>query len=167
MSPTAPEGWQPDYDPGLPFAELRTTGLLWLINRQIFHPRGFALAVVADMTTGDVSGWKLLGDGREPWNFADGDEAPALAAAETFLAQQRSAAAPMAPTRQIIEALTNEAVVMDRDRNVYQLAVDTNDGHREWGCLDNLGVSIYTDDEMLSPDLEPLTVLFDPKGPTS
>lgn len=94
MSKTAPETWD-DHgdDAGLPFQNLRTSGLLWLINRQVFHPRGFALAVIADTTTGEVTGWELLGDGIEPWNFADGDESPALAKAEeTFTAQRAKAA---------------------------------------------------------------------------
>jgi hypothetical protein len=38
------------------------SGLLWLINRSVFHPRGYALAVSED-------GWDLLGDGTDPWHF--------------------------------------------------------------------------------------------------
>lgn len=56
------------------FAELRKTGLLWLINTSLLHPRGFAMAVVLN-DQGDVTGWKLLGDGTEPWIFnAECDE---------------------------------------------------------------------------------------------
>lgn len=51
-----------------PFAELRDTGLLWLINRVAFHPRGFALALHAD-DDGTVTGWSLQGDGSEAWSF--------------------------------------------------------------------------------------------------
>lgn len=47
-----------------PFDELRATGLLWLINASVFHPRGYALAIHAD-------GWSLLGDGGEVWQFGD------------------------------------------------------------------------------------------------
>lgn len=54
-----------------PFGELRDSGLLWLINRAVFHPRGFALAVT--MRDGQAVGWSLLGDGSEVWRF-DGDE---------------------------------------------------------------------------------------------
>ena len=64
--------------------DLRETGLLWLINRQVFHPRGFALAV--DSETGEFS---LLGDGVEPWNFEDGTENGYLANVEQLFAEQR------------------------------------------------------------------------------
>lgn len=53
---------------GRPLGELRSSGLLWLINRVVFHPRGFALALHAD-ETGAVTGWSLQGNGTEPWSF--------------------------------------------------------------------------------------------------
>lgn len=49
-------------------ADLSTTGLLWLINRVVFHPRGFALSLVVE-EDGTASRWQLLGDGREIWWF--------------------------------------------------------------------------------------------------
>lgn len=52
-----------------PFSELRDTGLLWLINRVVFHPRGYALAFTLDDMAPE--GWSLLGDGSEPWKFGD------------------------------------------------------------------------------------------------
>jgi len=57
-----------------PLAELRSSGLLWLINRVVFHPQGLALAVVED-DTGTITGWSLVGDGNEPMWFAPEDEA--------------------------------------------------------------------------------------------
>lgn len=56
--------------------DLQADGLLWLINRAVFHPRGYALGY--DTDTGQFS---LLGDGTEPYMFAgDGsDEADNLA----------------------------------------------------------------------------------------
>lgn len=67
-----------------PFAELRPAGLLWLINRVVFHPRGYALAL--QMTDDGVAlGWSLLGDGTEPWQFA-GDETDDMLRAEATLA---------------------------------------------------------------------------------
>lgn len=51
-----------------PIAELRDSGLLWLINRAVFHPRGFALGVALD-ESGAVLGWFVEGDGSEPWRF--------------------------------------------------------------------------------------------------
>lgn len=51
-----------------PLSALRETGLLWLINRTTFHPRGFALALhIAE--DGTTEGWSLQGDGTEPWSF--------------------------------------------------------------------------------------------------
>lgn len=51
------------------FAELRSTGLLWLINSTVFHPRGFALALHFD-DDGNCTGWSMMGDGSEPWRFS-------------------------------------------------------------------------------------------------
>lgn len=48
------------HDPGRPFAELLESGLLWLINTSVFHPRGLALAVSINQETGEASGWSLL-----------------------------------------------------------------------------------------------------------
>jgi hypothetical protein len=51
--------------------ELKDSGLLWLINRVVFHPRGFALALVRDGAgDGGVVGWRLLGDGTEAWSMS-------------------------------------------------------------------------------------------------
>jgi hypothetical protein len=55
------------------FEELRNSGLLWRINASVFHPQGYALALV--MLDGRAVGWQLLGDGSEPWEYAsDSDE---------------------------------------------------------------------------------------------
>ncbi|MGI5223561.1 hypothetical protein [Actinoallomurus sp. CA-142502] len=51
-----------------PFAELTDSGLLWLINRVVFHPRGLALAIHVD-GNGTATAWSLQGDGTEPWSF--------------------------------------------------------------------------------------------------
>lgn len=48
--------------------DLRTHGLLWLINRAVFHPRGYALGFVMDADT--PIGWTISGDGSEPWQYA-------------------------------------------------------------------------------------------------
>lgn len=52
-----------------PFEDLRTEGLLWLINATVFHPRGYALAMHHD-GDGHATGWSLMGDGSVPWQFA-------------------------------------------------------------------------------------------------
>lgn len=55
------------------FDEFREAGLLWLVNRVVFHPRGYALAFHVD--DGAVVGWTLIGDGTEVWAFgADADD---------------------------------------------------------------------------------------------
>lgn len=75
--------------PGLPFDDLREHGLLWLINRCVFHPRGYALALHRD-DDGAATGWSVLGHGTEPWNYdASVPEDRAFAAAEAFLAELR------------------------------------------------------------------------------
>jgi hypothetical protein len=71
-----------------PVADLSTTGLLWLINRTVFHPRGFALGI-----TTDGSMWQLLGDGTEPWSFPQADDHEKFAAAIAFLAEVAGGAA--------------------------------------------------------------------------
>lgn len=53
-----------------PFADLRSTGLLWLINTSVLHPRGYALALHYD-DDGNAVGWSLLGDGTEAYQFDD------------------------------------------------------------------------------------------------
>ena len=55
-----------------PFSEMRSTGLLWLINTSVFHPRGYALGFEAD-EEGNVIGWTILGDGQEVWLFDDSE----------------------------------------------------------------------------------------------
>lgn len=67
----------------------RGTGLLWLINRVVFHPRGFALALDVDAATGDVRGWFLQGDGSECWTFSEESDDRHFLEAEAFLRQQR------------------------------------------------------------------------------
>jgi len=71
-----------------PFSELRDTGLLWLVNTAVFHPRGFALALVFD--GGEAVGWELTGDGTEPWMFdpTDPDLLEKFAAAEQTLTRR-------------------------------------------------------------------------------
>lgn len=66
-----------------PFADLRDAGLLWLINRTVFHPRGWALGL--EMRGGEAVGWTLLGDGVEPWTYGDVDEREMLHQAEQTL----------------------------------------------------------------------------------
>lgn len=69
-----------------PFRELSESGLLWLINRTVFHPQGYALGIRIDSEENAV-GWELLGDGSEPFVYGgDGsDEVEQLQAARETL----------------------------------------------------------------------------------
>lgn len=49
--------------------DLHDDGLLWLVNRCVFHPRGFALGHKPG-----TDEFVLLGDGSEPWHYAVPDE---------------------------------------------------------------------------------------------
>jgi hypothetical protein len=78
--PADPEYPRPQ---GRPFSELSDTGLLWLINRVVFHPRGFALGIThAPNSQGieEATGWSLLGDGSEVWVMGDDVDEDALLA---------------------------------------------------------------------------------------
>lgn len=56
-------------DPGRLFVEFQREGLLWLVNRVVFHPRGYALAFHFSDDMETVTGWSLQGDGTETWDF--------------------------------------------------------------------------------------------------
>lgn len=75
---TAPRRPWEDVSPR-PFSTLRPTGLLWLINTSVFHPRGFALALhYPHLDAAEPDGWVLNGDGCEPWLFSQTPEGDAL-----------------------------------------------------------------------------------------
>lgn len=60
------------------------TGVLWAINRHVFHPRGFALALHID-DDGKATGWSVMGDGTESWTFTPEDDDACFAKFEQFL----------------------------------------------------------------------------------
>lgn len=70
------------------FNELEKSGLLWMINRYIFHPRGFTFGLVPD-ERGNMTGWALLGTGKECYKFMSDMDDMGFLAAETFLAKKR------------------------------------------------------------------------------
>lgn len=75
-----------------PWIDLKSTGLLWLLNASVLHPRGFALGLARDPESGEIVGWKLLGDGSEPWVFegaADGSCDQNFADVEALFASAR------------------------------------------------------------------------------
>lgn len=57
-------------------------GILWMINKSIFHPQGYALALSTD--TGN---FELFGNGDEPWSFAGVAEDAKLQAFRDVLAE--------------------------------------------------------------------------------
>lgn len=65
--------------------EFRTNGLLWLVNTAVFHPRGLAISFVFDDDE-KVIGWRVQGDGTEPWYFEKSEAIDAsFLAAQEFL----------------------------------------------------------------------------------
>lgn len=77
-----------DLPPPRPLRELSDSGLLWLINRVVFHPRGFALQLARRESDGEIIGWRLAGDGREPWRMEGGE--PEFGDAEATLERARA-----------------------------------------------------------------------------
>ena len=72
----------------LPLSGLRDHGLLWLINRVVFHPRGFALGLDVN-DDGEVVGWSMIGNGSEVWSFSGEVDDDQFAKAEAFLSSLR------------------------------------------------------------------------------
>ncbi len=65
--------------------ELSDYGLLWLINRVVFHPRGYALGITQE-EDGEVR-WVMLGDGNEIWTFNPADDDAEFAKVQVFFEQ--------------------------------------------------------------------------------
>lgn len=79
-----------------PLEDLRDSGVLWMINRVVFHPRGLALALHFD-DYGYVRGWSLMGDGAEVWQYSsDIDEDTAFEAFNRTVAAHVAAVADQA-----------------------------------------------------------------------
>lgn len=83
------------------FKEFRSAGLLWLINRVIFHPRGYALAFHID-ASGLLVGWSILGNGKEVYAFSEADDDEGFAATkrlfESLEAEQATPCSSSAPS---------------------------------------------------------------------
>ncbi|MFF6985604.1 hypothetical protein [Streptomyces sp. NPDC010273] len=68
-----------------PLDGLSDSGLLWLINRSVFHPRGLALALNRE-EDGTITGWLLLAAAEgEPFSFPDRDDTTGYQRAEATL----------------------------------------------------------------------------------
>jgi hypothetical protein len=61
LTPTDPESARS-------FTDFFESGMLWAINTTLLHPRGFAMGLTCE-EDGTVTGWKIYGDGSEPWTF--------------------------------------------------------------------------------------------------
>lgn len=97
--------------------DIRTDGILWMLNRTVFHPRGFALGINEDRT-----GLFLTGDGLEPWRYdesMDTIENGLFNAFEAMLERRRENAASMKDDRE-------EAAQL-----VYQQAIERGLSHAE------------------------------------
>ncbi len=79
------------------FEEMRSTGVLWALNRVLFHPRGYALGFTypdsvtkEEIMRHDVepTGWTLYGDGTEVWAYADEEDIEFEAFAKLLLRQR-------------------------------------------------------------------------------
>lgn len=69
-----------------PMSDLLDSGLLWLINRVVFHPRGLALALWREESTGTVTAWRLLtAEDGEPFSFSNRDDENGYRRAEATL----------------------------------------------------------------------------------
>jgi hypothetical protein len=112
--------------PVRPFGELRDSGLLWLINRVVFHPRGFALALV--MRDGDPVGWKLLGDGTEVWRF-EGDEDEEYQRVEATMRAAGLPASTGDPAPPAGDEIDSEAVMVGYPNRVVAYRYVAPDGH--------------------------------------
>lgn len=76
------------------FGALSTSGLLWLINRAVFHPRGLAMAIEYAEGDPEPRGWSLhAAAAGEPFTFdlPAGVENNLYAAAEELIAATKLA----------------------------------------------------------------------------
>ena len=89
----------PAPESGRPFSEMKTRGVLWLLNRVAFHPRGFALCfhypdgVARErIESGEIppTGWSIIGNGKEVFTFGlDPEEDDLFDAVEVLLDEAR------------------------------------------------------------------------------
>lgn len=74
------------HDPDIrELGDLVGSGLLWLINTALLHPRGYAMTLHYE-AQGYCIGWSIQGDGGEPWKFGD-DTQPAFDAIKELLSK--------------------------------------------------------------------------------
>jgi hypothetical protein len=95
-----------------PFRELAAphSGILWAINRYLFHPRGFALAIDVN-ERGEATGWMIQGDGSEPWVFKEEDDDACFTMFEELLAT-------LSKAREVTMSEQEQKVEVDEADNV-------------------------------------------------
>jgi len=81
------------------FEQLADTGVLWMLNRVLFHPRGFALALDSADGESEPRGWSVDAF-TEPVTFGlpEGMESERLAAFERLLSEARTTGRAPAPS---------------------------------------------------------------------
>jgi len=88
--------------------QMLDTGLLWLVNRVVLHPRGLALAFDYGHGEAQPRGWSLVAaEPGEPFTFGlpDGYEAERFQAIEALFAQtRRDGRAPLLTTERKTDA---------------------------------------------------------------
>lgn len=69
------------------FKEFQEKGLLWAINRYIFHPRGLAMMMIFDDETNETT-WSLLTTNTPPFSFDDETDDSGYEIFTAFLKEQ-------------------------------------------------------------------------------
>lgn len=72
-----------------PMSTFRDAGLLWIINKQVFHPHGLALSLEFD-DNGTVTAWSVWKD-NEPWGFTPEDDNESFNKLQEFLKELEEA----------------------------------------------------------------------------
>ncbi len=94
------EGYPQPERSAFTFGQMQSeTGVLWMINRVLFHPRGYALAFEYAEGETEPRGWNVQGDGSEPWSFPEEMELGKFLQFEQLLTQApTNPFSPPAPT---------------------------------------------------------------------
>lgn len=87
----------PEYYGPMDLTRFRELGLLWAINRYLFHPQGLAITVHLAEDGETVTGWGLIGDGSEPFGYSGEQDDGGFADFEAFLDAYRSNLLPERP----------------------------------------------------------------------
>lgn len=73
----------------LSFDELRSSGLLWYINRVALHPHGLALALHFELEDpedlGPATGWSIVQSDDRLWTYTDEDDDAGRARFSAFI----------------------------------------------------------------------------------